>query len=179
MRADYRGRISYCMAVVLLLLAPLSELTAHGGGNWDPFTIDGVNDDAHGRLLEVQGLMSEVIRGRVGGDEWPLAEFKQLRDALITVKEEVDEVLEHYVLDGVNIQVAPELRAKPRAGRSAAASAGLNAGIAVIDHAISLESADAFVQEFYAAGLASRLYELLGAHLDRMELYVVLTVEAE
>ena len=36
----------------------------HGGGNWDPFTIDSVNDRARDHVLKVQALMAEVIRGQ-------------------------------------------------------------------------------------------------------------------
>lgn len=179
MKLELMKSVAFCIVALLIAMTPVNQIAAHGGGNWDPFTIDGVNDNARGRILEVQGLLSEIIRGRTGGDKWPPANFRQTRDALITVKEEVDEVLEHYVIDGRNIQVAAELHAEPRAGRSVAASGGLNAAIALIDHAVSLDSADTFIQDFYAAGLAARLYELLGAHLDRMDLYSVLTAHEE
>jgi len=170
--------VSYAI-VVLLALSPAAEVTAHGGGNWDPFTIDTVNNHAHERLLELRGLMSEVIRGRMGDEEWPLAEFQETRDQMITVKEEVDEILEHFVLDGMNIQDTSLLRTKPRAGRSEAANRGLDAGIAMIEHATSLESAEAVIGDFYARGMTARLYELLEAHIDRMELYAVLTSQSE
>ncbi|MDH3546928.1 MAG: hypothetical protein OEN22_07495 [Gammaproteobacteria bacterium] len=160
--------------VLLSVLALLHEVAAHEVSNYSEFTIDAVNDNALGRSLEIQGLMSEVIRGRIGGDEWPVTEFRELRDSLTTIKEEVDEILAHYVFDGVEIQVALELRAEPRIGRTAAASGALKAGIALIDQAASLASADEFITEFYAGGMAARLYELLEAHVDRMELYAVL-----
>ena len=166
-------------AATLLTILPAGEVPAHGGGNWDAFTIDTVNDNARGRARDAQLLLSEVIVGRAGKDEWPLASLKRTRDELITVKEEVDEVLEHYVLDGLNLQVPDSLQAEPRAGRTVAASGALNAGIALLDYAASFEKAENFVAEFYAGGLAARLYELLEAHGDRMDLYAVLTRDAE
>lgn len=166
-------------AAALLTFIPASEVPAHGGGNWDAFTIDAVNDNARGRARDAQLLLSEVILGRAGKDEWPLASLRTTRDQLITVKEEVDEVLEHYVLDGTNIQVPESLHAEPRAGRTVAASGALNAGIALLDHAAAFEKAEDFVAEFYAGGLAAKLYELLDAHGDRMDLYAALTRDEE
>lgn len=166
-------------AAALLAFLPAGEAPAHGGGNWDAFTIDTVNDNARGRARDAQLLSSEVILGRAGTDEWPLASLRRARDELITIKEEVDEVLEHYVLDGMNLQVPETLHAEPRAGRTVAASGALNAGIALLDHAASFENADDLVAEFYAGGLVAKLYELLEAHGDRMDLYAALTRDEE
>jgi hypothetical protein len=166
-------------AALFLAVVAGHEAMAHGGGNWEPFTIDGVNDSARGRVIEVQALMSEIIRGRAGKDVWPLASFRETHDALMTVKEEVDEVLEHYVTDGVNVQNPAVLHAEPRVGRTAAASRALAAALALVDRAGALDSADAFVAEFYAGGVAAQLYELLEAHGDRMDLYAALTSAGE
>lgn len=162
-------------AAALLAFLPAAEAPAHGGGNWDAFTIDTVNDNARGRTRDAQLLLSDVILGRDGKEEWPLSSLKRARDELITVKEEVDEVLEHYVLDGTNIQIPASLHAEPRAGRTVAASGALNAGIALLDYAAAFEKADDFIAEFYSGGLAAKLYELLEAHGDRMDLYAELT----
>ena len=165
-------------AVVLVAAAVLiagNDVRAHGGGNWDPFTIDVVNDKARQQIARVQAITSEIILGRKGGDEWPLASFRETRNALITDKESVDEVLEHLVNEGTNVQAVAVLHAEPRVGRTVAASRALDAAIALIEHAAALESADALIAEFYAAGLAGKLYELLEAHGDRMDLYAALT----
>ncbi len=175
-----RQRLTGLLSAVLLsIVLPGGTASAHGGGNWDPFTIDGVNDRARVEVLKVQALISEVIRGRAGADTWPVAGLSELRDALITVKEEVDEILEHYLIDGVNVQLLAALHEEPRAGRTVAASRALDAGIAILDHAASRENADAFVSEFYAAGMAARLFELLEANVDRLDLYAALTAVAE
>ena len=171
--------VSFLVAVAFLAGVPSSDAPAHGGGNWDPFTIDSVNDNARGRARDAQILMSEIILGRSGKDDWPLPALRTTRDQLITVKEEVDEVIEHYVLDGVNVQVAESLHADPRVGRSMAASGALNAAISLLDHAAGFESVDELVAEFYASGLAARLYELVEAHGDRMDLYATLTAAQE
>ena len=163
-----------CLAVMLSV-----QVRAHGGGNWEPFTIDGVNDDARIEVSKVHALMAEVIRGRSGADDWPVDGMQEMRDALLTIKEVVDEVLEHYVIDGVDVQSVATLHDHPRAGRTVAASRALAAGIAIIEHAASLDNADAFITEFYAGGMAARLFELLEVNTDRMDLYSAMTENAE
>lgn len=154
-------------------------LWPHGGDNWDPFTIDGVNDTARIEIAKVQVVMADVLRGRAGRDGWPVAGLAEQRDALLTAKELVDEILEHYAFEGVNVQYLPALHAEPRAGRTYAASRALDAGIAIIDHAASLDGADPFVADFYAGGMTARLIELLDTNVDRMDLYAALTTNAE
>lgn len=179
MNINLTKRTGLWVIVLLLVASPVERLEAHGGGNWDPFTIDTVNNGARDRLLALQALMSEVIRGRIGGDKWPLDDFQKTRDALLTIKEEVDEIVAHFVFDGVNIQAASQLRDEPRAGRAEAASRAIDAGIALLEDATAQENAKAFISDFYARGMTARLYELLGAHLDRMELYAALTSQSE
>ncbi|MFZ9051601.1 MAG: hypothetical protein ACO22K_01215 [Woeseiaceae bacterium] len=168
-------RIGLCTAIALIVCVMSAGAHAHGGGNWNAFRIDGVNDNARARIIAIQSIFGEIIRGRSGSDQWPVPALRETRDTLITVKEEVDEVLEHYVIDGINIQMFANLQAEPRAGRTVAASRALDAGIALIDHAASFASADDFIADFYGGGLAARLYELLEAHGERMDLYKLLT----
>ena len=156
-----------------------AQVRAHGGDNWDPFTIDGVNDNARGKALKVHALMADVVRGRAGTDEWPLDGLQEMRDVLLTLKEVVDEILEHYMFEGVNVQTVSTLHAHPRAGRTVAASRALDAGIAIIEHAESLDDADAFISDFYIGDMAARLFELLEVNVDRMDLYAALTESAE
>lgn len=162
------------LAAIVIGIATADRADAHGGGNWDPFTISVVNDRARDHIVEAQVLAAEIIRGRVGGDQWPIANHDQTRDTLITAKEEVDEILEHYVNDGVNVQLPATLHARPQAGRTAAASRALAAAIALLERAAAMETADEFVAEFYAGGPAASLYELLEAHADRMAVYAML-----
>ena len=68
MNINLTKRTGLWVIVLLLVASPVERLEAHGGGNWDPFTIDTVNNGARDRLLALQALMSEVIRGRIGGD---------------------------------------------------------------------------------------------------------------
>ena len=173
--------LSTGLFAVVACLAVMSsvQVRAHGGGNWDPFTIDGVNDDARIEVSKVHALMAAVIRGRSGADDWPVDGMQEMRDALLTIKEVVDEVLEHYVIDGVDVRSVATLHDHPRAGRTVAASRALAAGIAIIEHAASLDNADAFITEFYAGDMAARLFELLEVNADRMELYAAMTENAE
>ncbi|MDX1500573.1 MAG: hypothetical protein R3176_11775 [Woeseiaceae bacterium] len=166
-------------ALVVTCLLPVGALFAHGGGNWDPFTISVVNDRARDRIVETQVLVAEIIRGRAGADDWPLPTVTETRDALITAKEEVDEIIEHYVNDGINVQLPATLHAAPQVGRTVAASRALAAAIAIVERSATLASADAFVEEFYAGGLVASLYELLEAHADRMAVYALLADASE
>lgn len=161
--------------VASLAMMSFDQVLSHGGGNWDPFTIDAANDDARGEVLKVHVLMTDVIRGRAGADHWPVNGLQEMRDALLTVKEVVDEILEHYLIESVNVQIVSALHAHPRAGRTVAASRALDAGIAIIEHAASLDSANAFITEFYAGDMVARLYELLEINVDRMDLYAAMT----
>ena len=181
MRLKSRRNLGVGLLAVIASLAMTSfdQVRAHGGDNWDPFTIDGANDNAHGEALKVHALMADVIRGRAGSDDWPVDGLLEMRDALLTVKEVVDEILEHYLFEGVNVQSALTLHAHPRAGRTVAASRALDAGIAIIEHATSLDDADAFISDFYVDDMAARLFELLEVNVDRMDLYAALTESAE
>ena len=181
MRLKTRRNLGVGLFAVIASLAMTSidQVRAHGGDNWDPFTIDGANDNARGEAIRVHALMADVIRGRAGSDDWPVDGLQEMRDALITIKEVVDEVLEHFVIDGVNVQSVSTLHAHPRAGRTVAASRSLDAGIAIIEYAASLDDADAFISDFYVGDMAARLFELLEVNVDRMDLYEALTESAE
>ena len=179
MGGERRRVLGIVLATGVLFTLLSCELWPHGGDNWDPFTIDGVNDSASIEIAKVQAVMADVLRGRAGRDAWPIASLAEQRDALLTVKELVDEILEHYSYEGVNVQYPPALHAEPRAGRTYAASRALDAGIAIIDHAALLDGADSFIAEFYAGGMTARLLELLETNVDRMNLYAALTTSAE
>ena len=157
--------------LVVLSLSASSGAYAHGGGNWDPFTIDRVDNDARARIVEFQALMTNLIRERIKSESWPAPELHRASDALHRVKEEVDEIIEHYATEGVNVQDAETLRRDPRVGRTLAASRALQACVGLIDRAVAVESQRALIDEFYAQGPAAYLYELLDAHRDRMDLY--------
>ena len=167
----------FAMLSALIFLAPTAM--PHGGGNWNGFTIDVVNDTAEAQVTKTQLIVSDIIRGRQGTDDWPLPSLREQRDSLITAKEEVDEVLEQYVTDGINVQQVTELHSKPRVGRTVAASRALGASIALLERAGTVDTRDNFIAEFYSGGPAARLYELLEAHVDRMALYSLLTGDNE
>ena len=165
--------------IALLAMTSADPVRAHGGDNWDEFTIDVVNDKARSEALKVHALMAEVIRGRAGSDDWPVDGLQEMRDALLTAKEVVDEIVEHYLFEGINVQSVSILHAHPRAGRTVAASQALGAGIAITEHAASLADADEFISGFYLGDMAARLFELIEVNVDRMDLYAVLTQSAE
>jgi hypothetical protein len=167
-------------AITLIVFStPFDHVRAHGGDNWDPFMIDGVNDNARVEVLKVQALMADVIRGRIGAEDWPVAGLQEMRDSLLTAKEVVDEVLEHYLVEGVDVRSTAALHAEPRAGRSVAASRSLAAGISIIEYAATLADADTFITKFYLGDMPARLFELLEVNVDRMDLYAAMTANAE
>ncbi len=106
MRLKSRRNLGAGLFAAVACLAVMSsvQVRAHGGGTWEPFTIDGVNNNARIEVSKVHTLMAAVIRGRSGADDWPVDGLQEMRDALLTIKEVVDEVLEHYVIDGVDVQ---------------------------------------------------------------------------
>ncbi len=179
MRLKRRFGIGILTIAAIVLLTPIDRVRAHGGDNWEPFTIDGVNDKARVEVLKVQALMADVIRGRVGADDWPVAGLQETRDSLLTTKEVVDEILEHYLVEGVDVRSLAALHAEPRSGRTVAASRSLAAGIDLIEYAATLDDADAFITKFYLGELPARLFELLEVNVDRMDLYAAMTANAE
>ena len=179
MKSGRNLSIGFCAVVASLAMMSFDQVRAHGGDNWEPFTINGVNDDARGEVLKVHTLMADVIRGRAGTDDWPVDGLKERRDTLLTVKDVIDEILEHYLFEGINVQTVSALHAKPRAGRTVAASRALAAGIAIIEYATSLDNADVFITEFYTGDLPARLLELLEVNVDRMDLYAAMTESAD
>ncbi len=156
----------------------VAPVHAHGGGNWEPFTIKVVNDRARTRITEFQVMLADVIRRRSAAGNWPLAADAERRDELITAKEEVDEIIEHYINDGINVQLTTTLHSMPQAGRTVAASQALGAALALLEHSKRFEAAADFVDEFYSGGVVARLLELVDAQRDRMDLYALL-VQAE
>ena len=167
-------------AITLVVLSILFDhVRAHGGDNWDPFTIDGVNDNARVEVLKVQVLMAGVIRGRIGAEDWPVAGLQEMRDSLLTVKEVVDEVLDHYLVEGIDVRSTAALHAEPRAGRSVAASRSLAAGINIVGYAATLSDADTFITKFYLGDMPAQLFELLEVNIDRMDLYAAMTANVE
>jgi len=167
-------------AITLVVFSSsFDHVWAHGGDNWDPFTIDGVNDNARVEVLKAQALVANVIRGRIGAEDWPVAGLQEVRDSLLTAKEVVDEVLEHYLVEGVDVRSTAALHAEPRAGRSVAASRSLAAGINIIEYAATLDDADTFITKFYLGDMPAQLFELLEVNVDRMDLYAAMTANTE
>lgn len=123
--------------------------------------------------------ISDILRRRSDANVWPVPALQRTRDELIVLKEQVHEIVEHFLADGVNLQSPEDLRAKPRSGRSVAAMQALEACIALIDRAAALESQNAFISEFYSDGRAARIFELADAHRDRMDLYEALIAHVE
>lgn len=174
MRASISTAFVGVFSAACLSFLLFTDVSAHGGGNWNAFRIDQVVDQVQLHVLQVQIDITNLIRGRTEATTWPMPELVRARDALHGIKEEVDEILAHYVIDGMNLQLVENLHKEPRAGRTVAANQAVMASIALIERAGAAENQAAFTLEFYAAGPTAHLYELLDAHRDRMALYGVL-----
>lgn len=164
---------------IFAMLVAAQSAFGHGGGNWNAFRIDRVTDDAYDRVVEAQAQIGNIISQRTRVDEWPAPALKHRRDELIGLKDEMDEILEHFILDGLNIDHPDTRRAEPRVGRSLAASKALNAVIALLNRALDSEDQSAFVAEFYGGGPAAWMYESIDSNLDRMVLYSLLFEDRE
>lgn len=150
------------------------EAIAHGGGNWHEFTIERVNDEVHGRIVRIQQDLTTLIRGQSGDvSASPAEELTRTRDELIEAKEQVEEILEHYAVEGVNVHAPQVRRAQPIIGRTMAANSALEAGIGILNRAIQLDDRKAFIEEFYSQQDLTHLFQLLESHRDRMELYEI------
>lgn len=175
MRKRLARLLPFILCVASALTGATTDAVAHGGGNWSAYNIDRVLDDVKERVLDAQSEMSDIIRRRSLAETWPAPGLDRMRDELIVLQEQVDEILDHYLAEGVNLTSPEQLRATPMSGRSVAAGAALTACVALLARASDLETQDAFIGELYSGGPAARLLELVDAHRDRMDLYEALT----
>lgn len=147
---------------------------AHDAGNLNEFTVDRANDAAAEKVVEAQTVLTKVLRGGDKDQAWPLPELEQLQEDFRHMKEDADLSMDYLANEGVNIRSPQALKANPLAGRTVSATRALETGMALIEHAVSLKSREAFVKEVYTRGMAYYMYDLLDAYRDKMDLYATL-----
>lgn len=152
---------------------------AHDAGNLNEFTVARANDAAAEKIVEAQTLLTKVLRGGDKDKAWPLPALEQLQEDFRHMKEDADLSMDYLVNQGINIRSPQALKENPLAGRTVSATRALETGLALLEHAGSLDSREAFVKEVYTRGMAYYMYDLLDAYRDKMDLYAALMKEPE
>jgi hypothetical protein len=164
-------RYLHLNALALLIYFFTTATSAHDAGNLNETSIDRTNDLVVVAIERIQQQLATIFQFRQGSSLWPNPEILRNREELLHLQEESELSLEYLVNYGINLQNPELLRATPRAGRTLSASQAVAVAISILDHTTNLESEDTFVNEIYNGGLSAYMYNLLGAHKDRMELY--------
>jgi len=149
----------------------ISSVAAHDIGNLNDASLDRTNDIVVTSVERVQQLLANIFQYSPSPAIWPHPEILKIRDELLHMQEETVMALEYLVDNGINIQNPHVLRSDPMAGRTVSASQAIDVAMNLLNHAASLASQDDFIKEIYNSGLSAYMYNLLGAHKDRMELY--------
>lgn len=155
----------------LVLTFSLSAVSAHDASNMNDANIDRTNDIVVTSIDQVQQLLSGLFMYGQTSTTWPDPEISRTRDTLLHLQEETTMGLDYLANNGINIQDTQVLRDKPHAGRSVAAKQAIDVAMNLLKHAESLESQNEFIAEIYNGGLSAYMYNLLGAHKDRLLLY--------
>jgi hypothetical protein len=163
----------------LLAWAMTAGVFAHDAGNLNEFTVDRANDAAREKILEAQNVLTKVLRGGGKDKAWPLPDLERLKDDIRHMKEDADLSMDYLANQGVNIRNPQSLMANPLAGRTVSATRALETGLALLEHAASLETREAFVKEVYTRGMSYYMYDLLDAYRDKMDLYAALMEKQE
>jgi len=155
----------------LLILAGAADVAAHGELDWNDFTIDNKTAAVETSIQRTRKVISDIVLGRREVPKWPDSELLRAKDDLVNLKEELDDMLDHFVEDGVRLQLTQSLRANPRAGRAVAGSHAIEIGIELIDHIGSLDGPTAFADELHEGGIGAYMFDLMDAYADNMGLY--------
>jgi hypothetical protein len=166
-------RILFRLRIIPLLLAVFLSHNSHAHEytNLNEIMIDRVNDSIAGSILQVQSFLTEIFRQSYKPDSWPDTKITVLRNDLMHQKEEANMSLDYFVAKGINVQSQEVLYNNPLAGRSVAASQGIETAFALLKHVNTLESQDEFVKEIYSGGQSAHMYNLLTAYREKMDLY--------
>jgi hypothetical protein len=157
----------------------IADAAAHGDLDWNDFTIDNKNNSVEVSLQKVKQVIGDVVLARREVSKWPDPELLRTRDELATLKEDVDDLLNHLREDGIRLQVTAALRENPRAGRSVAASHAIDMGIELLEHVAAQESAAAFEEELHVGGTGAYMFDLMDSYVDIMGLYAELTKKTD
>lgn len=171
MKANIPRQCRWGFFLLLLACLALSRAWAHGETNWNDFTIDRVNNQVLTSVGRVQDLIANVVLSEKKPASWPTPVMQQTEKELKELQEDVNDMVDHLVQDGLDVQSAEQLMNNPRAGRGVAASRALQTSLDLLDHAASLAGRDALAKELHTDGLAAYMYDLLDAQKRNMALY--------
>jgi len=161
----------HIVTLIILILFFISDISAHDAGALNDPAVDRTNDAIAASMLQVQVSLTEIFQASQSSSIWPVPEIDRMQKDILHLKEEADLTLEYLLANGINIQSSEALIANPRAGRSVSASHAIATATSLLKHAATLEKQEDFRKEIYTGGLAAYMYNLLGAHRDKMQLY--------
>ena len=163
----------------LVCFAFVTDVAAHGETDWNDFKIDNKNNLVETNIQHVKRVISDVILGRPATARWPDPDLLRARDELVILKEDIDDMLNHFTEDGVRLTLTRSLRENPRAGRAVAGSYAIEIGIELLEHIASLDSSAAFEEELHTGGIGAYMFDLMDLFVDNMGLYRELTDKAD
>ena len=163
----YRSKFN---AVLLLLLLSLNSY-AHEYSNLNEIMIDRANDSIASSIVQVQSFLTDIFRQRYKPEVWPDVKLTVLRNDLMHQKEEANMSLDYFAANGINIQSTEVLFDNPLAGRSVAASQGIETAYAMLAYVTTLESQEEFIKQIYTGGMSAHMYNLITAYREKMDLY--------
>jgi hypothetical protein len=174
MRLTVSKSFGQVLWLLLLGLAFAADVAAHGELDWNDFKIDNKNNSVETSIQHAKQVISDIVLARREVSKWPDPELLRVQNDLSSLKEEVDDMLNHFREDGIHMQLTSALRANPRAGRAVAGSYAIEIGIELIEHMTSLDSPAAFADELHTGGIGAYMFDLMDAYADNMGLYAAL-----
>lgn len=174
MKSNSQNLLFQAVLLAVFSLAFLGDVSAHGESDWNDFKVDNKNNSVEAHIQHVRQLISDIVLGRREISRWPDRELLRARDELVHLKEEMDDMLNHFTEDGVHLQLTDSLRSNPRAGRSVAASHAVEICVELIEHIASLDGPAAFEEELHTGGKGLYMFDLMDSYADQMGLYAEL-----
>ena len=171
MKSKIYARYGCNIMVVLLASLLWSNSHAHEYSNLNEIMIDRSNDSISSSIIQVQSFLTTIFKQSYKTTSWPDIKLTVLRNDLMHQMEEASMSLDYFADAGVNIQSQEVLLDNPLAGRSVAASQGIETAYALLKHLNTLNGQDEFVKEIYTGGQSAHMYNLLTAYREKMDLY--------
>lgn len=162
--------------VLGLCAGPVNPAWSHDYTSLNEYQIDRANDATSDNILQIQLFLREMVQQAHVSSRWPEIKLQAMGDALLHQKEEAALGLEYFISIGINVQSPQAQLENPLVGRTVSAGQAIDTTQALIRHLATLTSQDAFIQEVYAGGKASILYNLMAAQREKMDIYRTLFI---
>lgn len=163
-----------CCSVAMLWIVSLvfaGDVLAHGDMDWNDFTIDNKNNSVEVSLQQVRKLIGDLVLDRRPVPTWPDPDLLRVKAELLDLQEEMDDLLNHFGEDKINIRLPSSLRQHPRAGRSVAASHAIEVAVDLLSHIARSDGPESFEEELHEGGIGSYMFDLMESYADMMSLY--------